>query len=95
MILQLGLMLKRSPFASVKVLLSSNTEFKFSIQMLSTGPSSTSHTNSSKNIEFILRNDFRKFKGGNLQTSEATSFHLNNFFKKHHINCIARTFFHF
>lgn len=47
-ILQDGLMLKRSPFASVNVLLSSNTEFKFSIQMLSTGPSSTSHTNSSK-----------------------------------------------
>ena len=32
----------RSPLARVKVLLSSNTEFKFSIQMASTGPSNTS-----------------------------------------------------
>ena len=30
-----------SPFANVRVLLSSNTEFKFSIQTASTGPSKT------------------------------------------------------
>lgn len=47
MILQVGDILKRSPFASVSVLLSSKTEFKFSIQMESTGPSSTSQTYSS------------------------------------------------
>lgn len=37
--LQLGAMGMRSPLARVSVLLSSNTEFKFSIQMASTGPS--------------------------------------------------------
>ena len=31
----------RSPFARVKVLLSSSTLFRFSIQMASTGPSNT------------------------------------------------------
>lgn len=46
-ILQVGDIFKRSPFASVNVLLSSKTEFKFSIQILSTGPSSTSQTYSS------------------------------------------------
>lgn len=44
MILQFGDMFNRSPLANVNVLLSSSTEFKFSIQMLSTGPSSTSQT---------------------------------------------------
>ena len=44
MILQLGAMGIRSPLAKVKVLLSSRTEFKFSIQMASTGPSSISQT---------------------------------------------------
>ena len=44
MILQFGAMEIRSPFAKVKVLLSSSTELRFSIQMASTGPSSTSHT---------------------------------------------------
>lgn len=39
--LQLGAMGIRSPFASVSVLLSSKTEFRFSIQMASTGPSRT------------------------------------------------------
>lgn len=39
--LQLGAIGIRSPFASVRVLLSSKTEFRFSIQMASTGPSST------------------------------------------------------
>lgn len=39
--LQLGAMGMRSPFASVRVLLSSKTEFRFSIQMASTGPSRT------------------------------------------------------
>eukprot|EP00982_Pelagococcus_subviridis_P015901 31437-Pelagococcus_subviridis.AAC.1 len=33
----------RSPFASVRTLLSSSTVFKFSIQIASTGPSSTIH----------------------------------------------------
>ncbi|RUS85039.1 hypothetical protein EGW08_007176, partial [Elysia chlorotica] len=44
MILQLGAMGIRSPLAKVKVLLSSRTELRFSIQMASTGPSSTSQT---------------------------------------------------
>lgn len=39
--LQLGAMGMRSPLASVKVLLSSRTELRFSIQMASTGPSRT------------------------------------------------------
>ena len=43
-ILQLGAMGILSPLAKVKVLLSSRTEFKFSIQIASTGPSSTSQT---------------------------------------------------
>ena len=42
MILQFGAMGMRSPLASVSVLLSSSTEFRFSIQMASTGPSRTS-----------------------------------------------------
>lgn len=42
--LQVADMGSLSPFAKVNVLLSSNTEFKFSIQMLSTGPSNTSQT---------------------------------------------------
>eukprot|EP00982_Pelagococcus_subviridis_P017012 31507-Pelagococcus_subviridis.AAC.2 len=33
----------RSPLASVRTLLSSSTVFKFSIQIASTGPSSTIH----------------------------------------------------
>ena len=37
-----------SPLASVRVLLSSSTEFKFSIQMASTGPSNISQTCSPK-----------------------------------------------
>ena len=44
MILHSGAMGIRSPLAKVKVLLSSRTEFKFSIQMASTGPSSTNQT---------------------------------------------------
>ena len=43
MILHDGDIGMRSPFANVKVLLSSSTEFKFSIHIASTGPSSTSH----------------------------------------------------
>lgn len=39
--LQQGDMVIRSPLARVRVLLSSRTEFKFSIQMASTGPSRT------------------------------------------------------
>lgn len=39
--LALGAMTIRSPFAKVSVLLSSKTEFKFSIQTASTGPSNT------------------------------------------------------
>ena len=42
MILQLTAIGILSPLASVSVLLSSSTEFKFSIQMASTGPSNTS-----------------------------------------------------
>jgi hypothetical protein len=41
MILHCGDIGIRSPLAKVKVLLSSKTLFKFSIQMASTGPSST------------------------------------------------------
>jgi len=44
MILQLGAIGMRSPLASVRVLLSSSTEFRFSIQMASTGPSNSSQT---------------------------------------------------
>lgn len=40
--LQLGDIMIRSPLANVSVLLSSNTEFKFSIQTASTGPSNIS-----------------------------------------------------
>lgn len=43
-ILQLGAMGMRSPLASVSVRLSSSTEFRFSIQMASTGPSNTIQT---------------------------------------------------
>lgn len=39
--LQFAAITIRSPLARVKVLLSSNTEFKFSIHTASTGPSST------------------------------------------------------
>lgn len=39
--LALGAITIRSPFAKVSVLLSSKTEFKFSIQTASTGPSNT------------------------------------------------------
>jgi len=45
--LALGAMTIRSPFAKVSVLLSSKTEFKFSIQTASTGPSNTSQQYSS------------------------------------------------
>lgn len=48
-ILQVGDIGIRSPFARVNVLLSSNTEFKFSIQMASTGPSRINQTCSSEN----------------------------------------------
>lgn len=41
--LQLGAIVIRSPLARVRVLLSSKTEFKFSIHTASTGPSRTSH----------------------------------------------------
>lgn len=41
-ILQVGDIDKRSPLANVSVLLSSRTELRFSIQILSTGPSRTS-----------------------------------------------------
>lgn len=44
--LQDGDIVIRSPLAKVSVLLSSSTEFRFSIQMASTGPSSTIHINS-------------------------------------------------
>lgn len=41
--LLLAAIIMRSPFAKVRVLLSSKTEFKFSIQTASTGPSKTIH----------------------------------------------------
>ena len=44
MTLQVGDIGMRSPLARVKVRLSSRTEFRFSIHMASTGPSSTNHT---------------------------------------------------
>lgn len=44
MILQVGAMGSLSPLAKVRVLLSSSTELRFSIQILSTGPSNTSQT---------------------------------------------------
>lgn len=53
MILHVGDILSRSPLANVSVLLSSKTEFKFSIQILSTGPSSTNQTNSAGNNKSI------------------------------------------
>ena len=50
-ILQFGAMGILSPFAKVKVLLSSRTELRFSIHMASTGPSSTSQTCSASNFQ--------------------------------------------
>lgn len=47
-ILVLGFIGIRSPFARVSVLLSSRTEFKFSIHIASTGPSKTIHIYSSE-----------------------------------------------
>jgi len=43
-ILQFGAIGMRSPLASVRVLLSSRTELRFSIQMASTGPSRSNQT---------------------------------------------------
>lgn len=54
MILHVGAMLRRSPLAKVKVLLSSKTEFKFSIHILSTGPSRTSQTCSPEMVRTVL-----------------------------------------
>ena len=58
MILQLGAMGIRSPLARVRVLLSSSTELRFSIQMASTGPSNTSHTCSPWETKFFLGYNF-------------------------------------
>jgi len=55
-ILQVGAMESLSPLARVKVLLSSSTEFRFSIQILSTGPSNTSQTCSPTTKHKILFN---------------------------------------
>lgn len=52
--LQLGAMGIRSPFARVRVLLSSKTEFRFSIQMASTGPSRTIHMFSPKRESKVI-----------------------------------------
>ena len=49
MTLQQGDIGIRSPFARVNVLLSSRTEFKFSIHIASTGPSRTIHIRSPVN----------------------------------------------
>lgn len=56
--LQFGAMGMRSPLASVRVLLSSKTEFKFSIQMASTGPSKTIQMFSPRRIQ--LKKKIRK-----------------------------------
>jgi len=59
MILQFGAMGIRSPLASVRVLLSSRTELRFSIQIASTGPSNTSHMCSPVNeYTWILMDPF-------------------------------------
>lgn len=51
MILQFGAIGMRSPLASVRVLLSSSTELRFSIQMASTGPSSSNQTCSPYSVQ--------------------------------------------
>lgn len=56
--LQFGAMGMRSPLASVRVLLSSKTEFKFSIQMASTGPSKTIQMLSPRRIQFMQINSY-------------------------------------
>jgi hypothetical protein len=70
MILQVGAIGSLSPLAKVRVLLSSSTEFRFSIQILSTGPSNTSQTcspatdhsvSSVKTLENILHLDFEPY----------------------------------
>lgn len=60
MILQYGDMGSRSPFARVRVRLSSSTEFKFSIQSESTGPSSTSQMCSPRFVLSVLRHRAEK-----------------------------------
>lgn len=59
--LQFGAMGMRSPLASVRVLLSSKTEFKFSIQMASTGPSKTIQMFSPRRIQLKQINSFYKW----------------------------------
>ena len=59
-ILVFGFIGIRSPLANVRVLLSSNTEFKFSIQIASTGPSNTIHMCSSANKKCINLADYVK-----------------------------------
>ena len=57
-----GAMVIRSPLASVSVLLSSKTEFKFSIQIASTGPSKTNHMCSplNENKSYKIKLYFKK-----------------------------------
>ncbi len=57
-ILQFGAMEIRSPLASVRVLLSSRTELRFSIQMASTGPSRTIQICSPCNGTACVRNPY-------------------------------------
>ena len=71
MILQSGAIGMRSPFARVNVLLSSNTEFKFSIQIASTGPSNTNHTCSPFFARNVLRHRVEKIPS--VQSLVATS----------------------
>jgi hypothetical protein len=71
-ILQFSLINIRSPFAKVKILLSSRTVFRFSIQMASTGPSQTIQV---KNLDFLslaLAHNYEKTPG--VQSSEISDF---------------------
>lgn len=63
--LQFGAITIRSPFANVSVLLSSRTEFKFSIHTASTGPSSTS-LNIKKSLKCVFLIFFFIFTSSNL-----------------------------
>lgn len=70
-ILQVGAIESLSPLAKVRVLLSSRTELRFSIQMLSTGPSRTNQTYSPGFSFRVLRQ--RAEKMPSVQSLVATS----------------------
>lgn len=71
--LQFGAMGMRSPLASVRVLLSSKTEFKFSIQMASTGPSKTIQMFSPRRIQ-LRKNKFLHAHTSNPNPNPASGF---------------------